>query len=400
MNIGKIIFGIGGALLLCILALSAGGLFEHIDSKEAAVFQSLTGNLVVKTDPGWKWQGFASVTKYKRSFQYWFTKADQAGPEDERIKIRYNDGGHATISGSVRVDISLEPAAILDLHRTYGSQTAVENELIRPIIEKSVYMTGPLMSSKESYSEKRNELIRLIEDQASLGVYQTSPKNVTIEDPLTREKKQIAVVDLKIGEDGRPLRQEQSPIVRFRAKLYNLSINSIDYDPTVEAQIKTQQEATMNVQTAIANAKKAEQDKITAEAKGAADAATAKWEQEKINARSIAEAEGSKKIAEQKKLAAEYTKQEQILLGQGEAERKKLVMEADGALEKKLEAYVKVNQLYAEALKEMRQPLVPSIIMGGAGAGMAGTSSIDQYMQILAARASSDLDLNLKMQKK
>ena len=34
-------------------------------------------------------------------------------------------------------------------------------------------MTGPLMSSKESYAEKRNELLRLMEDQVQRGVYRT-----------------------------------------------------------------------------------------------------------------------------------------------------------------------------------------------------------------------------------
>ena len=31
--------------------------------------------------------------------------------------------------------------------------------LVRPIIEKAVYMTGPLMSFAESYPERRNELM-------------------------------------------------------------------------------------------------------------------------------------------------------------------------------------------------------------------------------------------------
>lgn len=41
--------------------------------------------------------------------------------------------------------------------------------------------------------------------------------------------------------------------------------------------ISQQQAATMQIQTALANAKKAEQDAITAQKQGEADAAKAKW---------------------------------------------------------------------------------------------------------------------------
>ena len=37
-------------------------------------------------------------------------------------------------------------------------------------------------------------------------------------------------------------RQERSPLGDFGIHTFNLSLNEISYDPTVEAQIKTQQE--------------------------------------------------------------------------------------------------------------------------------------------------------------
>ena len=55
--------------------------------------------------------------------------------------------------------------------------------------------------------------------------------------------------------------------------------------------------------------------------------------------------------AEQKKLAAAEYKQEQTLRGEGDAAYKRLVMKADGALQQKLDAYIRVNARYAEAGK-------------------------------------------------
>jgi regulator of protease activity HflC (stomatin/prohibitin superfamily) len=377
--------------------IGATSLFEHIEAGQVAVFQSLDGTLSTVTDPGWKYSGFAKITKYNRSFQYWFTAPDQAGKEDERVKIRFNDGGEARIGGSIRVDLPLDEGHLLDLHRTYRSEIAVENELIRPVLEKSIYFTGPLLNSKESYSDKRSDMLSYIEDQASRGVYQTDAKTVETIDPLSKERRTVTAVELRKGPDGNVLRQEASPIVRFSVKLYNLSLNKIDYDKTVEDQIKVQQEAIMQVQTAIANSKRAEQDAITAKAQGEATAAKAKWEQETINAKTVAEATGKALVAEQSKKEAEFIKQREILLGQGEAERKKLVMEADGALEKKLATYEKVMIESARLLSESKQPLVPSVVMGG-GSGV--NTSVDQFIQLLGVKAAQDLGLDKAIQKK
>ncbi len=79
--------------------------------------------------------------------------------------------------------------------------------------------------------------------------------------------------------------------------LSNLSINSIDYDSSVEGQIKSQQSLTMQVQTAMANAKKAEQDAITTEQQGKADAAKAKWDQEVLKAKAVTAAQQQKEVA-------------------------------------------------------------------------------------------------------
>ena len=94
------------------------------------------------------------------SNQFWFSrKHDEGKDEDQSIKIRFNDGGHGQISGSVRWYMPIDNPAILKLHTDFGSQIAIEQQLIRQVVTKSVYMTGPLMSSKESSAEKRNDLL-------------------------------------------------------------------------------------------------------------------------------------------------------------------------------------------------------------------------------------------------
>ena len=290
-------------IALSIIALVAvisysGKMYEENDSGEILVIQHpLSGELDVYTTPGTYFQYLGKATHYKRRSQIWFSKNVGEDSLDQSIKIRFNDGGHAQISGSVSMELPLDEKAILELHKNFGSQEAVEHQLVTTVIQKAVFMSGPLMSSKESYAEKRNELINYIEDQASRGVYKTVQKDEKSLDALTNAEKVVTVVYIEKDKAGSFLRVEKSPIQRYGIALSNLSINGVDYDESVEIQIRSQQQLVMQVQTAIANARKSEQDALTAEQKGKADAAKAKWDEEVVKATLVTKAQQEKEVA-------------------------------------------------------------------------------------------------------
>src|SRR5579871_2549175 len=155
-------FGLG--VLLLILILFSGKMAENVDNSEIVIIQSVfTGKVSIYTTPGPVFQGFGTATHYKKSNQFWFSSKKDDGKsgtgEDLAIKIRFNDGGHGTISGSVRWYMPADDKGVLKLHTDFGSQDAIEQQLIRQVVTKAVYMTGPLMSSKESSAEKRNDLL-------------------------------------------------------------------------------------------------------------------------------------------------------------------------------------------------------------------------------------------------
>ena len=410
----------GGSLIVALLLLFslAGEIFVHVDAGEKVVVQYPTGTLRVLSTPGsFNWRGFGSVERFPRSAQYWFSvKQNEGKSSDESIKTRFNDGAHGYISGSIRFDYPADESSFIDLYKTYRTHEAVENQLVGQCMTKSIYMTGPLMSSKESYSDRRNELINDIEDQAINGVYKTTTTQVEIEDPITQTKKWVNAVKIDIDKKtGQALRQESSPLIRFGIKPYNLNINEVRYDKVVEDQIAAQQGAIMQVQTAIAKAKEAEQEKLTTIAKGEANAAAAKWEQEVIKAKAVTaadqeaavqktNAERDKNVAETNatqrlnvaKLeheAAVETKLRDIALGEGQAKAKELAMQANGALEQKLDAWVKAQVAWAEGLSKYKGSITPAVISGG-GNGTA-SNGFEQFMSLLGAKTARDLALDI-----
>jgi len=391
------VFALGVVVVLLVVAgLTSFSLFEYLDSSQVMVIQYPSGKLKVATQPGIYGQWFGSVTKYKKRDQFWFSAStDQGKKTDESIKIRFNDGGHAMISGSIAWEMPADETNLVSLHMKYRGHHAVEQQLVRTVLEKSVYMTGPLMSSAESYAARRNELLNLIDDQIVHGVFKTEAIQERFKDTMTGIDKTVTVVHLIKGPDGKYLRQDSSPLEEFGLKTFNLAINQVAYDETVEKQIQQQQAAIMQVQTAIAGAKEAEQRAITVEKNGQANAAEAKWKQEVIKAQFVTEAQQKLEVARLATQEAEQYKRAEILRGEGEGERKRLIMAADGALEKKLAAWLESQKSWANAYSKAQQPIVPGVVMGnGVGSAVAG-SGLQQFMEILAAKAAKDLGIDM-----
>lgn len=384
------------SLLIC-----SSSLWEHLDAGEIMVRQHpISGNLTVFTTPGVKWQGFGSVTKYRKRDQFWFSPKHNG----DALKTRFNDGAHADITGSIAWEMPLDESHLIELHSKYGSMDAIEQQLIRTVVQKSVYMTGPLMASAESYAARRNDLLSLIDDQIRHGVYSTSAHDDVVTDELTGSRKTVRKVDLIASTDPVDFghkRESVSPLESFGINIIpgTLSLDEVDYDETVEAQIQKQQEAIMQVQTAIATARMAEQKALTVEKEGQALAASAKWEQEVKNATINAEAEQRNKTATLDLKTAELKKQATILLAEGEAQSRKMVMDADGALEKKLQAYIEVNRVYAEAMAKYQGAWVPAVMMG-AGDGAAPQNGAMDFINLLAVKAAKDLAIDLSIESK
>jgi hypothetical protein len=380
------------ALLICLPML-----VENLDAKNLMVIQALGGDLNTFTEPGWKAQAFGKVTTYQRRDQFSFSSVkDQGKTTDESISTRFNDGGHGNISGTVNWQMPLKHEQIVALHKDFGSVGAIEQQLIRPAMQKVIYNVGPTMSSTESSAEKRPEIPKYIDDQLIHGPYLTKTVTVTQKDPITGADKQVAVVQIAMNDKGQPMRESESQITKYGIILQPVSINEIKYDQIVEDQIKQRQQSTTGVQISIANAKKAEQDAITTEQQGKATAAKAKWEQETLNAKEIAFAEKAVAVATLGAKAAEQYKKEQILRGEGDAQAKSLRMNADGALDAKLEAYVTVSKAYATAMGEYQGAWVPSVVMGNSAQGGNGAAAL---VEMLTAKTARELGIDMSVTK-
>jgi len=113
--------------------------------------------------------------------------------------------------------------------------------------------------------------------------------------------------------------------------------------------------------------------------------------------KNVAETEAKQKL-EVARLDAEAAKQfklAEIERGEGEAKRRQLVMEADGALEKKLAAFVEVQKAYAQAIGQHQGSWVPQVVMSAPQGGAAQGNGAQALIDLFTAKTAKDLSLDL-----
>jgi hypothetical protein len=99
-------------------------------------------------------------------------------------------------------------------------------------------------------------------------------------------------------------------------------------------------------------------------------------------------------VAELAALEAAQEKRRQILLGEGEAERRKLVMSADGALSIKVDAWLQSQRMWAEAFGKFQGQLVPQVVTGSGGS-TNGATTATSIVELLGIKAARDLALDM-----
>lgn len=333
----KKIFAFVVAVIAVVVIACIGSLIEDADKSKNYVCQMpITGEYVVWTDGGLQWQGFGNVQEYNKTSQIEFTGVEEttkgytACGENPAAGTTFNDRGKGYLIGSFRVVLPTDDANMMKIQRDFGSEKALINNLVKPTLYKVITSCGPLMSSLESVSETRTDLIAHITDQLNNGVYKTVLSKVEVANEITGEKetRTLAKVIEDANSPGGYKRQEVSPFSQYGITCGLVSITDIKYDEATQSQIDAQKAANLSVITAKTQAAKAIQDAITAEEQGKAKAAKAKWAQEEIKATAVTKAEQEREVARLAAEKAEFDKKKIIAEGQAEAEANRLKVAA------------------------------------------------------------------------
>lgn len=378
------------------------------------VVQAPTGKMYVYTTPGWQYQHFGElVGDYPKfeSVDFDIPEADREEYQPDKvwegdkssmygIKVVFNDNGTAYLFGTVPVEMPIDPETILQIQQKHGTWQSFREKIIRKQIISAVTQVGALMTSREANSEKRSDLIGYTEDMVRNGLYQTRVKSVREVDALTKDTVVVRYAE-RVAEQGALggfARQAPSEIAKYNVKIGTPAIRLIVFSPAVQNQLTKQQEMTMAIATSKAEALVAQQNAKTAAADAESRIAKVQAELNAEKEKAVIQAQQRRDVAQLDMQAAEFSKKQAILEGEGEAEKKRLLMSADGALNPKLDAYVKVQQAWADAWAKNGANVVPSYISGGAAnaRGNGVTDMIDMMTINQAKQLGIDLSIRGK----
>ncbi len=380
---------------------------------ERTVIEYPWGGKAIKFNNGWYFQGLGSVYEYGDYMTFDFSKLDagkNASIDTKGIPVRYRDGGTGTIHGKARYGLPNDFDGMMKLHKAFKSHRGVASKLVLPVTEEAMNLTAGLLTSEGAYAEQRGTFLQWANSQIKNGKFKTEMQREIVKDAATGMSVSKNLPVPSLTEGGAFIHME-SDLKDYGITLAGLQITDWNFEKKTLTQIADKRKATMAIITAKANAEKAKQDAVTAEETGKANVMTAKYAMEVEKQKAVTNAERVKEVAEikaqqmvevarQAKLEAEEYKAMQAILkdanileGEGLAEKKRLILEADGALEQKLKAVVAINAEYAQAMGQ--QKWVPEINMGSEG-DITGSAATD-LISLLSVQAAKSVAVDLQI---
>jgi regulator of protease activity HflC (stomatin/prohibitin superfamily) len=389
----KHIVGVSILVLVVFFLFTLGAWFEDCDKSKIYVNQfPITGTYEVWTDGGLQKQLWGNVHEYSKTSQVEFTGVEKnddgyiASGANPGAALTFNDKGRGFIIGSLRVILPTDFAHMSKIQQEFGSEEALIGTLIKPTLYKVVTSCGPLMSSLESVSETRTDLIQYITDQLNDGVYKTKINKMKVVNELTGDTETVAKAEILVDKNGNYLRQEKSPFKQYGISCNLVSITDIKYDKATQQQIDAQKAANLAVITSKTKSLEAIQKTVLVTEQGKQAAEAAKWEQEKEKAKEVTKAQQEFEVAKLQAEKAEQVARKVRAEGEAKAAANRALVAAGATPEQLLQMKKETMIGIAHELANSNTEWVPKVMVNGNGANGADpmqTVGLNMLMQTI-----------------
>lgn len=402
INIGKgQIIGISVIAFCLVMLFALFGAFQDCDKSKIYVNQyPFTGNYAVWTEGGLQAQWWGNINEYHKTSQVEFTGIEKneegyiASGDNPAAAVTFNDKGRGFLVGSLRVVLPVDYEHMSKIQQDYGSESALISMLVRPTLYKVITSCGPLMSSLESVSETRTDLIQYITDQLNNGVYKTRINKMEVVNELTGDSDIVAKAEIILdgNSPGGYKRQEVSPFSQYGIVCNLVSITDIKYDKATQDQIDAQKGANLAAVSSKTKSLEAIQRTIMITEQGKAAAEEAKWKQEKEKAIAVTKAQQEYEVAELEAKKAKAVAEKVKAEGEAKAAANAALVQAGLTPLEKATIEKETAIGIAHELANSNVRWVPEVIMTGSGSG--GGNAMD------AVGLNMMLDVVNKMNKK
>ncbi|MDB5257567.1 MAG: domain / Band 7 family protein [Chitinophagaceae bacterium] len=401
---------VGIALIFAFILFSIVNPFSWNDAGNRTVVERADGTQIVQFAPGVFYAGFFSKEKewpnqisvmYQDSTPNY--ELTDNGIEIGQISVRFNDATTSSIKGITQYILPQDEKEMIALHNAHRAPLSLVTKRLAPYTKECLQSSAQLMSSEMHYGGGRAQMAQDFGDQLKEGVYLLSVQEKIVYDSLEKENKRIYETKIQYDPITKAPKRKVSSIKEYGITVADAAITDVDYEEKVDMMLSKKIDAATKASVSKQELMTAQQQALTAKAKGEQALVEIEYTQKQEQTRQVVEAQTKVMIAEQDKIQQKIAYEGAVLeakkikeLADAEAYSKARVMQADGALDKKLNAYIEVQKSWASAFAQYQGQVAPTYMMGGGTGG--GYNAAHNFMEIMTMKAAKDL--NLQMQNK
>lgn len=398
---------IGVVALLSIIVASFLNPWSWNDAGHRTVIERMSGEQLVQYSPGVFYAGFFSKrtewpNQISVSYQDTISRngsdleVSDGTVEVGKIPVRFG-GGVPTVAdvyGIVQYVLPINEQEMINLHNAHRTLQSLVAKRLAPYTNECLQSSSQLMSAEMHYSGGRATMAQNYLDQLQNGVYLLTTVEKTAYDSVDKETKRLYVNIFQTDTLGNNLRKFSS-IHEYGITVADAQITTVDYEQKVDdmlgQKITSATKASVSKQEAIT----AQQQAISAKAEGEKNLVTIEYQQKQEQTKQVVAAETMVKLAEQDRQKQEIAlkgarlEAEKIkTLADATAYEKQRLMQANGALEQKLEAWKFEREKAWAAFANYQGNMVPLYQSGTNG----NSGSAMDWMSVMGINAMKQLD--------
>jgi hypothetical protein len=406
MNTKLIIFG--ALSVVAFITLLIINPFSWNDAGNRTVVERASGEIKVQFSPGMFYAGFWSKEKewpnqisvaYQDSIAN--LELNDGTIEIGKVTIRFgSDATTANISGIVQYVLPSDEKDMIALHVAHRTPQSLVTKRLAPYTKECLQSSAQMMSSEMHYSGGRSTMSQDFGDQLRNGVFILKTYDKVIYDSLEKENKRVYETLIVKNSNGEAKRKVSS-IKEYGITIADAAITDVDYESRVDNMLGKKIDAATKASVSKQELITAQQQALTSKAKGEQELVEIEYQQKQEQTKLVVAAQTKVLVAEQdkqqQKIALEGARLEALKIKEmasAEAFAKKAVMIADGALDKKIAAYIQVQEYWAKAFGSYTGNITPTYMMGGSYAPN-GHNGAQNFMDLMSAKAMRDLNLDL-----
>lgn len=394
------------AVLIVLLTFAFANPFSYNDATTRTVVTQLSGNQFVRYESGAFWAGFfAKEVTYPNQIGISYTESEADYDlidntiEVGKARIQFSDGTTALCDGIAQYILPTSEKEMLEVHNAHRSPEGLVKRRLAPYTQECLSASAQLLSSEMHYSGGKAQMTQDYLNQLQNGSYLLSVQEVNIYDSTEKVNKKLYVVKIQTDKSTSQPKRKFSSIKEYGITVGDAQITHTDYEDKVDQMLAKKIDAATKASISRQELMTAQQQQLTAEAVGKKTLVEIEYKQKQQQTVQVVQAQTKVELAKQDLIQQEIQRQASEkeaakikTLADAEAYARQRVMAADGALDKKLEAYKEVQGYWADAFSKYQGSIVPQFQTGG---GSNNTNGAINFMEIMGAKAAKDLSLQL-----